>query len=48
MFLNDHAPADVPAVLAVMGKMSTSRFHEPSARDARARIIGFFDQHLKG
>ena len=48
MFLNDHDPADVPAVLAVMGKMSTSRFHEPSAADARARIIGFFDQHLNG
>ena len=48
MFLNDHDPADVPALMAVMGKMTGASFHEPSARDARARIIGFFDQHLKG
>ena len=47
-FLNDHDPADLPALMAVMGKMTGSSFHEPSARDARARIIGFFDQNLKG
>ena len=31
MFLNDHDPADVPAVLAVVGKMTGAGFHEPSA-----------------
>jgi hypothetical protein len=30
-----------------MGKMTGASFHEPSAFDARARIIGFFGQHLK-
>jgi len=28
--------------------MTGASFHEPSAFDARARIIGFFGQHLKG
>ena len=40
--------ADLRALMAVMGKMTGSSFHEPSAADARARIIDFFDQHLKG
>lgn len=46
-FLNDHDPADVPAIFAVMGRLTSSEFHEPSAIDARRRIVEFFDQHLK-
>jgi carboxymethylenebutenolidase len=46
-FLNDHDPAEVPRWALVMGKLSKSDYHEPSARDARRRIISFFDTHLK-
>jgi carboxymethylenebutenolidase len=47
MFLNDHDPADMSRFLTVLGRFSSSEFHEPSARDARHRIVTFFDQHLK-
>jgi carboxymethylenebutenolidase len=46
-FLNDHDPADVPALLAVLGRFSAPAYHEPSALDARRRIVDFFDLHLK-
>jgi carboxymethylenebutenolidase len=42
-FLNDHDSAFV----AVMGKLMGSDHHEPSAQDARTRIVAFFDTHLK-
>ncbi|MBW0118254.1 dienelactone hydrolase family protein [Pseudonocardia sp. KRD-169] len=47
-FLNDHDPADVPPVMAVLGRLSggADSYHEPSARDARARILAFFARHL--
>lgn len=33
---------------AVMGKFrSAMGYHEPSARDARQRVVSFFDRHLK-
>jgi carboxymethylenebutenolidase len=31
----------------VLGKIVNTRYHEPSARDARRRILAFFEQHLK-
>ena len=46
-FLNDHDPADSPAVFRVLGRLTGSAFHEPSAIDARRRIVEFFDRHLK-
>ncbi|MCA9654294.1 MAG: dienelactone hydrolase family protein [Myxococcales bacterium] len=46
-FLNDHEPSGVPWILRVMARWSNSAFHEPSARDARRRIVAFFDQHLR-
>jgi carboxymethylenebutenolidase len=46
-FLNDHDPAEVPRWAMVMGALSTSEYHEPSAVDARRRILAFFDTHLK-
>jgi carboxymethylenebutenolidase len=46
-FLNDHDPADVPALFAVLGRFTGPSYHEPSARDARARIIEFFNEHLR-
>lgn len=46
-FLNDHNPNEVPVIFKVLARLSGSAFHEPSALDARRRIIAFFDQHLK-
>ena len=30
-----------------MGKIIGGGYHEPSAQDARRRIVAFFDSHLK-
>jgi carboxymethylenebutenolidase len=46
-FLNDHDPADVPKMFAVMGRLMVNGYHEPAANDARQRILAFFAAHLK-
>jgi carboxymethylenebutenolidase len=46
-FLNNHDPADVPGFVRVMAKVSRGGYHEESAADARKRIVGFFDEHLR-
>jgi carboxymethylenebutenolidase len=46
-FLTNHDRADVSTLFVVMGKITGARYHEPSANDARRRIISFFDTHLK-
>lgn len=45
-FMNDPDPADVPRWAMIAGAMSRSTYHEPSAIDARRRIVAFFDTHL--
>ncbi|HKY48932.1 MAG TPA: dienelactone hydrolase family protein [Acidimicrobiia bacterium] len=45
-FINDHDPADLTPLLLVLGKISRTRYHEPSAQDARRRIASFFRTHL--
>jgi hypothetical protein len=30
----------------LLSKLSGTRYHEPSASDARHRIVAFFDRHL--
>ena len=49
-FLNDlslPSSARTPAILVVMGKFNgPSGLHEPSAADARHRIVAFFNRHL--
>jgi carboxymethylenebutenolidase len=45
-FLNDHGPGEVPALLEVMGRVTHVEYHEPSAQDARRRIVAFFRTHL--
>lgn len=47
-FLNDHETGDIPGVFRWMTKLAGMGYHEPSALDARRRIIDFFDTHLKG
>ena len=46
-FLNDHPPEDMTLLTVVLSKLSGTRYHEPSAQDARRRIVTFFDAHLK-
>jgi carboxymethylenebutenolidase len=46
-FMNDHDPADQTPLLTFLAKISGTRFHEPSARDARRRIVDFFNEHLQ-
>ena len=45
--MNDHECADPSAALAVLTRLTGNPYHEPSAADARGRIIGFFDCHLQ-
>jgi carboxymethylenebutenolidase len=46
-FINDHDPADEPRWAMIAGSMSRSGYHEPSAIDARRRIVAFFGTHLR-
>ena len=46
-FLNKHDRADANALFVVMGRFMGNTRDEPSAHDARKRIIDFFDAHLK-
>lgn len=46
-FLNDHPPADMTPLTVLLSRLSGTRYHEPSAQEARRRIVAFFDAHLK-
>ena len=46
-FLNNHPPEDMTPLLVVLNRVSGTRYHEPSAQDARRRIVAFFDRHLR-
>jgi carboxymethylenebutenolidase len=46
-FLNDHDEAEVPALFRFTAPLMGAGYHEPSAEDARRRIVSFFDTHLK-
>lgn len=46
-FLNNHNRADLPALFAVQFRVTGNPYNEPSARDARRRILDFFGAHLR-
>jgi len=46
-FLNDHDPAELPLWVKAIAKLTAASYDEPSARDARRRIVAFFDTHIK-
>lgn len=46
-FLEDHRRGEVPTLFLMLGRFFHAGFHEPSARDAQARILAFFDKHLR-
>jgi carboxymethylenebutenolidase len=45
-FMNDHDPADLPALIAVQFRLTGNPYDETSARDAKRRILDFFGRHL--
>jgi carboxymethylenebutenolidase len=46
-FLNHHEPAELPVWVKAIAKLAAASYHEPSARNARRRILAFFDVYLK-
>jgi carboxymethylenebutenolidase len=46
-FINNPDPADATPLLIFLSRISGTRYHEPSAQDARRRIATFFGKHLK-
>jgi carboxymethylenebutenolidase len=46
-FINNPDPADATPWLIFLAKISGTRYHEPSALDARRRIAAFFARHLR-
>src|SRR5207302_1381199 len=46
-FLNDHDPAEVPRGIRMMARLTGMRYHDLSASDAKARILAFFDEHVR-
>jgi carboxymethylenebutenolidase len=45
-FLNDHKPAELPLWVKALAKFVNAAYDEPSADDARRRIVAFFRNHL--
>lgn len=45
-FINRHGPADLSVGDRVLAKLVAAAYHEPSAEDARRRILAFFHEHL--
>jgi carboxymethylenebutenolidase len=46
-FLNDHDPSELPIWVKGIAALARAEYHDPSARDARRRIVAFFGDHLK-
>lgn len=46
-FMNDHAPEDQTLLLRFLARVSGTRYDEEATRDARRRIVQFFDRYLK-
>jgi carboxymethylenebutenolidase len=45
-FLNDHDPSELTVGDKLLAKLVAARYDEPSAEDARRRILVFFREHL--
>lgn len=47
-FMNDHRDEHIPFAFAIASRfIGGADYHEPSAQDARSRIVAFFDRHLR-
>lgn len=47
-FMNNHDPKDSNWIFNLASRVSNTRYDATATEDARARIISFFDRHLKG
>lgn len=45
-FINDHDPGDLSRLDLIIARLAAAGYHEPSARDAKRRILAFFRAHL--
>lgn len=45
--MNDHDPKDQTLLLRFLARVSGTKYDEAATRDARARIIEFFNRYLK-
>ena len=46
-FMNDHDPKDQTLMLRFLARISRTEYDEAATRDARRRIIEFFNRYLK-
>ncbi|MGE0813779.1 MAG: dienelactone hydrolase family protein [Vicinamibacterales bacterium] len=46
-FMNDHPPGETPWIVRLLARLSHTRYDPVATADARARIVRFFDAHLK-
>ncbi len=46
-FRNDYSPDEIPLRAVVASRFAGMRYVEPSARQARQRIVAFFTEHLR-
>jgi carboxymethylenebutenolidase len=46
-FMNDHAAEDQTLLLRFLARVSGTRYDDAATRDARRRIVAFFDEHLR-
>ena len=46
-FMNDHDPADASLALRFLARVSGTAYDEEATRDARRRIVAFFDTYLR-
>ncbi|MGO4807383.1 dienelactone hydrolase family protein [Arthrobacter sp. 2MCAF15] len=45
-FLNQHGPSDLTFGDKLLARLVAAGYHEPSAKDARRRVLAFFRQYL--
>ena len=45
--MDDHAPEDQTLFLRFLARISGTRYDEAATVDARRRIVGFFNTHLR-
>jgi carboxymethylenebutenolidase len=46
-FMNDHDPSDFTLFLRFLTWVSGTKYDEEATRDARRRIVAFFDTYLR-
>lgn len=47
-FMNDHDTSDTSLFIRFLARVSNTRYDEEATRDARRRVVSFFDTYLRG